>query len=627
MGRRTQHIVVAAISALLAVWQVTARAAGPIDANMPQLRKHGQATQMYVENQPFLMLAGELHNSSTSSVMYMRPLWPVLAQRNYNTLLGVVTWEQIEPVEGQFDFATVDGIVADARKNNLKLVILWFGSWKNGESSYQPLWVKRDPARFPMAEGKDGTKLRMLSTFNENNANADAKAFAALMKHLRETDTAHTVLMIQVENEVGVLRDSRDRCAKAVAAYNGPVPAELMDYIVKHKDSLVSEFADVWKANGSKTSGTWAEVFGPGKPDSVDVPVSTANLNPPMDKQEHDLVAWRKLYWSSDEFFMAWNYSRYLNTVASAGKAEYNIPMYCNVWQQEPDHPWPGMYPCGGAQAQCLNIWQCGAPSIDLLAPDLYVTNFFDDVANRYTRSGNPLFIPETAAIPGNAIDAIFKHNSMGFSPFGIDGALAGGRDGGPAAAAADPLAQTYAVLNYLSQDVLDCQATGSLVQLPAVASGEQGQQDVKLGNFTLTVKYGSGGTIGGTAGGAGRGGGAGGRGRGGARGAGGAATPTTEPQIAPVGPQPVQNVFPGAIVLMPRPDEYVIAGANLNVTYKPNSGGSTVKLGYFEESIYADGKWYKGRRLNGDETGNNLRWPALSTGFGVYKVAVLPGE
>jgi hypothetical protein len=106
----------------------------------------------------------------------------------------------------------VNGVLQEARRNNLKLVLLWFGSWKNGLSSYAPYWVKKDYKRYPRIRLQGGKSIELLSTFGEASRDADARAYRALMRHIRETDgQQHTVLAMQVENEVGVLRDSRDR--------------------------------------------------------------------------------------------------------------------------------------------------------------------------------------------------------------------------------------------------------------------------------------------------------------------------------------------------------------------------------------------------------------------------------
>jgi beta-galactosidase GanA len=259
---------------------ISVQAYGQAAAGIPHLRKQGTATQLVADGKPFLALTGELGNNTASSLENMQPLWSRLVAGNLNCVLAAVSWAQLEPEEGHFDFALVDGLIQEARRNRLKLMFLWFGSWKNGLSSYPPLWVKQDYKRFPRIKIKDGKSIELLSTFGDASRDADARAFRALMRHIRETDDQHTVLMMQVENEVGVLRDSRDRSEAANKAFASLVPKELMDYLQKHKETLAPELREVWSANGSKTSGTWEEVFGPGKPDSVDMPIQTSS--PPL---------------------------------------------------------------------------------------------------------------------------------------------------------------------------------------------------------------------------------------------------------------------------------------------------------------------------------------------------------
>ena len=197
-------------------------------STIPHLEKQGTATQLVVDGKPFLALAAELHNSSASSLEYMKPLWPKLVAAHLNTVLATVSWELIEPQEGKFDFSLVDGLLQEARANDLHLVLLWFGSWKNGKSSYQPLWVKTNQDRFPLACDSDGKSMPIMTTFSDANRDADAHAFAALMRHLREVDgEKHTVLMIQVENEVGTLGDSRDR---SPACQRGLCPADTQGF-------------------------------------------------------------------------------------------------------------------------------------------------------------------------------------------------------------------------------------------------------------------------------------------------------------------------------------------------------------------------------------------------------------
>src|SRR5680860_664970 len=230
---------------------------GTSPEQIPHLKKQGTTTQLIVDGKPFIALSGELGNNSATNIDYMKPIWPILAEGNLNSLLAGISWAQVEPEEGKYNFDIVGSVINDARKNNLKLIFIWFASWKNGTSSYIPDWVKRDYKRFPRIKINDDETIELLSPLSEENRNADARAFAALMKYIKEVDsTNRTVIMMQVENEVGVLLDSRDRSTMANAAYNGPVPQELMSYIEKNKDNLVPELTEALKTNGNKTSGT-----------------------------------------------------------------------------------------------------------------------------------------------------------------------------------------------------------------------------------------------------------------------------------------------------------------------------------------------------------------------------------
>ena len=541
-------------------------------ASPPLLKQQGTARQLIVDGKPFLILGAELNNSSASSPDYMRPLWPRLVATHLNTVLATVSWELIEPEEGKFDFALVDALLRDARASDLHLVILWFASWKNGKSNYQPLWVKTDQKRFPLIQNEQGRSLATLTALSEANREADARAFAALMRHVREVDGAkHTVLMIQVENEVGVLEDSRDYSPAANQAFAGQVPKELMDYLQQHKDALVPEFREVWAANGSKTSGTWTEVFGPGKPAGTAVPVRTTT--PPMSVEEHE-TAWRKLQWPADEIFMAWCYARYVNKVAAAGKAEYNIPMYVNAWLQQRDHAWPGTYPGGGPLPQVINVWQAGAPAIDILAPDLYVAEF-EEVCARFNRCGNPLFIPESGGDErgvANAIWAYGKHDLIGYSPFGID----------RFAGADSELARGYAVISQVAPLILEHQGKGTMNAL--ILDRDGAPQSVRLGNYNIEARYSS-------------------------RSFGPASTNTP--------PEHVAGLFIAA-----GPDDFVIVGRSMNVYFTAaDDPSASVGLGTVDEGVYDGGRWVAGRRLNGDET---PEWKALrfrEDNYGIQRV------
>jgi len=282
-------------------------------SEVPHLRTQGEATQLVVDGRPFLMLAGELGNSTASDLEYLRQHWPRLRALHLNTVLAPVSWELIEPDEGQFDFALVDGLIEDARAHGLRLVLLWFGSWKNSMSSYAPAWVKRDHQRFPRSRTSDGRGLEILSPFHEANRDADALAFATLMGHLRELDGAqHTVLMVQVENEIGMIPEARDRSEVADRLFAGAVPAALLEYLSAHRTSLAPALRSRWESHGARTGGTWEEVFG------------------------RDL--------GTDEIFMAWHFAVYAEAVAAAGRAEHDLPLFVNAALIRPGRK-PGEYP------------------------------------------------------------------------------------------------------------------------------------------------------------------------------------------------------------------------------------------------------------------------------------------
>jgi Domain of unknown function (DUF5597)/Beta-galactosidase len=413
--------------ALLKSWSVCSSAAQSNGA--PHLEIRGASTQLLVDGKPFLMLGGELHNSSSSGLDYMKPIWPGLAAMHLNTVVTPLSWELIEPEEGKYDFTLVDGLLAQARDNNERVVFLWLASWKNGMSSYPPVWVKRDTKRFPRVMIA-GNEVNILSTFGHATQEADARAFAALMTHLRQVDPQHTVLMMQVENEVGVLGASRDHSPVAEKAFAGQVPPELTHYLEEHKESLYPDLLALWEQNGAKTSGTWEEVFGASS--------------------------------RTDEIFMAWNYAKFVQAVTAAGKTAYPLPMYVNTWLGGGDTK-PGDYPSGGPQPRVVDIWRAAGSSIDIYCPDLYASDFSGWTA-RYHRAGNPLFIPETNGGPAGASGAFYaigEHQALGISPFAIDGYIPGGW-----AAKLDPdneLSAAYAALGSISPLLLATTAPGMM--------------------------------------------------------------------------------------------------------------------------------------------------------------------
>jgi Domain of unknown function (DUF5597)/Beta-galactosidase len=415
---------------------------------IPRLERRGNAVQLMVDGKPFLALAGELYNNSATSLEYMRPVWPRLAAMHLNTVLAAVSWAMLEPSEGKFDYSLVDGLIREARVHKLRLVLLWFGSWKNSWSSYTPDWVKRDFERFPRVQLRNGPGTERLTPFSQVNREADERAFRALMHRIREVDgDFHTVILIQVENEVGVIPDARDYSALANAAYVQPVPRELMEYLQKHKDTLHPVLQARWRAAGFKASGNWETVFGPGL--------------------------------ETDDLFMAWQYARYIGKIAEAGKAEYPLPMYANAALIRPNYA-PGQYNSGGPLPHSLDIWRAGAPQLDFFALDIYFE--FKTWCAQYDRPENPLFIPEAVGGPasaGSAFYAIGQHKSFGFSPFGIDGMEGPG-------SGADALARSYEVLSQLAPLILDNQPNGRVAGV--LFEELTPAQKLRLGDYTLTV-------------------------------------------------------------------------------------------------------------------------------------------
>ncbi len=373
---------------------------------------------LMVDGKPFTLLAGELHNSTTGSVQNMEGVWRRMADKNLNSVIAAASWELVEPVEGQFHFAEVDAMIDGAREAGLKLVILWFGSWKNGTSTYAPAWVKTNPKRFPRACFSDGSTTNTLSTLGKETRKADAKAFAALMAHIREYDKAGTVIMVQVENEMGTLdmlssytgrpnRAMRDYSPAAEKAFKGQVPQQLIAYLNAHKGQLNPAVEAAWKRGGYRNAGTWEEVFGKGG----------------LSLKEG---SWQDTYpYLTEEIFNTWNYAAYVQEVAAAGKKELALPMFVNAWLKQTSQPEPGKYPSGGPNAHMMDIWRAGAPAIDFLAADIYATGLYDWVCSTFSASGNPLVIPETKSSPDGASRALYtfgKYKPICYAPFGIDG-------------------------------------------------------------------------------------------------------------------------------------------------------------------------------------------------------------
>lgn len=451
---------------------------------IPHLRKTKTSSQLVVHGEPFLMLSAELHNSSLSSAKYMADdkIWANLKEMYINTLLGSVSWEQIEPTEGQFDFTNLEAVILAARKHGFKLVLLWFGSFKNALSTYVPTWVKKDVKRFPrvhaLQTGGRRTTLELLSPFSENACKADAAAFTALMAFLKNFDEHdNTVIMVQVENETGMLGDSRDRSSIAEKKFQEPVPKDLLQFLQDPKTQLHPELKqrhpDLESALAFETS--WEGIFGTGD------------------------------YTCADEAFMAHAFSQYIEKVASAGKAVYALPLYVNVWLNIDDptildpvdipHAGivgggakAGVYPSGGPCAHIMDIYRFNAPSLDFVAPDLYMSDYESTCVN-YRHLNQPLFIPEQKRDDKGARriwSAYANHLSLGCSPFGIDSLKA----------SECAFTRNFRLLYSLRKQVLDAQANRPEDMLGFYFDDYEDSEKIKelkwekkMGGFNVLVK------------------------------------------------------------------------------------------------------------------------------------------
>src|ERR1035438_4097117 len=348
--------------------------------DIPHIEKRDGRFGLIVDGKPFLVLGGKINNSSAWPAA-LPGAWSAAEAMHANTVEAPVYWEQIEPAKGTFDFGNVDLLVNQAREHHFRLVLLWFGTWKNGQNHYVPEWIKSDPKTYPREENAFGKLLDVMSASSQANLDADKQAFAALMRHVKSIDgTDHTVIMVQVENESGSVGSIRDFSPAAQKAFETEVP---------------TEFARSLRL----LPGNWMKVFGA----------------------------------DADESFAAYSTAHYINEVAAAGKAEYALPMYCNVWFAYPvhalenrDRPSAGQeYPSGGPQQANVGIWKAAAPAIDMLAPDFYSDDFalFRNIVGTYARADNPLFFPESRfdATFGRYFFYALGHGAIGFSPFGID--------------------------------------------------------------------------------------------------------------------------------------------------------------------------------------------------------------
>jgi beta-galactosidase GanA len=382
-----------------------------------------------------------------------------------------------------------------------------------------------------------GRPQEILSPFSAANRDADARAFAALMKHLREIDaTEHTVVMVQVENEIGMIPDARDHGADASRLFAGSVPAELMSHLAKHSATLSPELRAVWQRAGTKAGGSWREVFG------------------------GDAAA--------EEAFMAWHFARYTQAVAAAGKAEYPLPMFVNAALIRPGYQ-PGQYPSAGPLPHLVDLWRSGAPAIDFIAPDIYFPNFVE-WTRRYAKANGPLFIPEALRSPdaaANALYAIGAHDAIGFSPFAIESI------GEPAASL---LAASYEAIAALASLIARHQGRGTMAGLMQQHPDNRQPQQLRLGGWILNASFER------------------------------AAPPSLADGVAlpaGTGTAGTQTLPAGGLVIAIGPDEFLLAGLGVTITFATLEPGVQAGILSVAEGRFVDGAWRHLRWLNGDQT------------------------
>ena len=408
-----------------------------------------------VNGQPFFPSGGQVHNSSAYTAGELETGWRALEEIRANTAEIPVYWELIEPEEGRFDFSPVGEIIESAREHNLKLILLWFGTWKNGTMKYTPSWIKNNPGRFKRVITREGVSTSVLSSHCNANLEADMRGFRALVEYIKRVDEKEkTVIALQVENEPGIMGGAkRDYGEESEREFQSPVPEYLVRKIQENSGSIIN---NVWKENGTKDKGSWEELFG----------------------------------YDAEEFFTAWSIARYIDRIAEGGKKIYDIPMYVNVWlATEWDIPGAG-YPSGGAVPKVLDIWKWTAKNIDLIAPDIYARNqkSYYDFCNLYNRNDNPLFIPESSIDESNSLNmfrAIADYNAVGFHIFGIESIL---DENGSVKSSARPVVNSFKSLSSAIPLILRYQGTGNIHSV--IQEEYASEQRINLGKYAGFVRF-----------------------------------------------------------------------------------------------------------------------------------------
>ena len=413
----------------------TLLSAQPARTPIPELRVVNGHHQLIVDGKPYFMFGGQCGNSSNWPAA-LPEVWRTMEEMHANTLEIPIYWEEIEAVQGKYDFTSVQRLLDQAREHDMRLVLLWFATWKNSSNHYMPEWMKLQSKRFPNAVKKDGGQADSPSPHCQEAMELDAKAFKALMQYLKDNDPCHTVIMVQVENEPGNWDSVRDYSKAAEKLFSQHVPEALL------KKEILSELGAVSK------SGTWTEVF--------------------ADR--------------ADEYFNAWYVASYIGYVAAAGKSVNPLPMYVNAALRNPfGNPPATQYESGGPTDNVIAIYKAAAPAIDVCAPDIYMGGDANvmKIIELYSRKDNALFVPECGDARKYLYEVISR--GIGYSPFGVDGRTPGSHSA---------LAEEYSLLVPVADKLSQWAAEGRI--FTSFEPEDHSVQTVDLGEWDAVLAFGN---------------------------------------------------------------------------------------------------------------------------------------